>query len=64
MTETVELALMVLDAYKACVAENMNCPWCSGRLASGGETHDEFCRWAKMKDSILLLGDLPKGDRE
>lgn len=57
MTED-ELVQMIEAAYEAGIAENMNCPWCSGRLRVPGEHHDEFCplekfrRWARSRKEV------------
>jgi len=39
-----ELIVALKDAYDGMKSENMPCPWCSGRLATGDlDEHDQFC---------------------
>lgn len=40
---------MIVDAHAACKSENMNCPWCSGKVSPDKEEHDQFCNWPAIE---------------
>lgn len=39
---------MIQDAHDACNSENMNCPWCEGRIGANIEWHNPECDWLKF----------------
>ena len=46
-----QLYQMVIDAYEACRAEAMSCPWCGLSYLSYNteEEHHPDCDWLKVK---------------
>lgn len=46
--------MMIIDAYKACKSECMDCPWCGNRISAlTKDDHHPQCDWLVFMDEYI-----------